>query len=98
VVERVRSLFPAARVLLLGIFPVDERPESRRRLDVAAANARIAALDDGDKVFFRDIGARFLEPDGTLSPRVMPDFLHLSPEGYRRWAEAILPTLEAWWK
>jgi lysophospholipase L1-like esterase len=96
VVERLRSLFPEARILLLGIFPVDERPDSRRRRAVEAANARIASLDDGEKVVYLDIGGRFPEPDGTLSPRVMPDFLHLAPEGYRRWADGILPTLKAW--
>jgi lysophospholipase L1-like esterase len=35
---------------------------------------------------------------GILSPRVMPDLLHLSAAGHRRWAEAILPTLETWWE
>jgi lysophospholipase L1-like esterase len=31
---------------------------------------------------------------GTLPQAIMPDFLHLSPEGYQRWAEAIEPTLK----
>ena len=34
-----------------------------------------------------------VEEDGTLTHRVMPDLLHLSPEAYQAWADAIMPTL-----
>ena len=44
-------------------------------------------------VVFLDIGASLTEADGTLDKKIMPDFLHLSPEGYARWATAIEPTL-----
>ena len=44
---------------------------------------------DGKQVFFLDIGAKFLEADGSLSKNIMPDFLHLSPAGYQIWADAI---------
>ena len=30
-----------------------------------------------------------------ISKEIMPDYLHLSPKGYRIWADAIEPTL---WK
>ena len=36
-----------------------------------------------------DISAKFLEPDGSISKEVMKDFLHLGPEGFDIWAEAI---------
>jgi lysophospholipase L1-like esterase len=36
-----------------------------------------------------EIGASVTEADGSLSKKVMPDFLHLSKDGYRRWAMAI---------
>ena len=56
-------------------------------------NAIIAKLDDGKHVFFLDIGAKFLESDGSLSKEIMPDFLHLSEKGYQIWADAISPKL-----
>ena len=34
-------------------------------------------------------GAHFLEPDGTLTKDIMPDYLHLTPLGYQIWAIAI---------
>jgi lysophospholipase L1-like esterase len=59
---------------------------------VKDVNARLARLDGFDgKVVFRDIGAIFLEPDGSILPTVSPDGLHLTPEGYRRWASVLEP-------
>ena len=57
-------------------------------------NTRIAKLDDGKHVFYRDIGDKFLETDGTLSKEIMPDYLHLSAKGYTIWTEAIRRDVE----
>ena len=51
--------------------------------------------DDGQHVRFLDIGSQFIQPDGTISKDMMRDYLHLSPTGYRLWAEAIEPELAA---
>ena len=92
VVRKLRSAFPDARVVLHGIFPCDYSPKAEVRQRVKDVNARLARLDGLDgKVVFRDIGAIFLEPDGSILPAVSPDGLHLTPEGYRRWAETLEP-------
>jgi lysophospholipase L1-like esterase len=93
VVGRLRAAFPQAKILLLGIFPRAPRPTDPLRVRLQAVNERISRLDDGAHVHYLDIGRCFLNDDGTLSPTVMPDYLHLSREGYTRWAEAIEPTL-----
>lgn len=49
----------------------------------------IAKFQDGKKVFFLDINEKFLNEDGGLPKSIMPDFLHLTPEGYKIWADAI---------
>jgi lysophospholipase L1-like esterase len=57
-------------------------------------NETIAKLDDGGKtVKYLDIGPKFLQPDGTISKEIMPDFLHLSEKGYQIWADAVGETL-----
>jgi lysophospholipase L1-like esterase len=96
VVAQLRTSFPAARILVLGIFPCGERGDDPKRASIARVNAAIAGLHDGRTVFVQDIGKIFLEPDGSISKDVMPDSLHLSEEGYRRWAAAILPTVKTW--
>jgi lysophospholipase L1-like esterase len=94
VVDQLRRSFPIAKILVLGIFPSGQMPKDPARARIATVNAALPALADGKSVFHQDIGAAFLEADGSISADVMPDFLHLSPEGYRRWAEAILPTVQ----
>ena len=54
-----------------------------------AALVLIAPVADGQRVFFMDIGPKFLSADGTLSKDISPDLLHLSAKGYQIWAEAI---------
>lgn len=95
VVERIRTASPETHVLLLAVFPRDPGPSPMREV-IADINARVQRLADGEWVRYRDLGPLFLETDGVLLPTIMPDFLHLSGEGYRRWAEAIEPDLVEW--
>jgi lysophospholipase L1-like esterase len=57
-------------------------------------NAIIAHLDDGKTVFYKDIGKDFLDQNGGLSGAIMPDYLHLSPQGYDIWGKAIKGDIE----
>ncbi len=76
--ERLRGTVPAVRL-------------NKR---VAEINAIISKLDDGETVFFKDIGGAFLDPAGGLSGEVMPDYLHLSGKGYDLWGRAIKADIE----
>jgi lysophospholipase L1-like esterase len=92
IVEELRTRLPRTKVLLLGVFPRGETPAPiRERLK--SLNEKIAKLDDGSNVHYLDIGKAFLNEDGTISNKIMPDYLHLTPRGYRLWAEAMEPTL-----
>ncbi len=93
---RLAEAFPSARILVLGIFPRDASPGAVIRQQIKETNAGLKSLDDGVRVFVRDIGSIFLEPDGSISTAIMPDALHLSEEGYRRWALALLPMILPW--
>jgi lysophospholipase L1-like esterase len=95
IVKTIKEKSPTTKVLLLGIFPRGAKAETDIRKKLANVNKIIAKLDDGGKtVKYLDIGAKFLEEDGSLSKSIMPDYLHLSPRGYEIWAEAVTPTLK----
>jgi lysophospholipase L1-like esterase len=95
VVKTIHDKSPKTKVLLLGVFPRDAKAGTANREKIGSINKTVAKLDDGGKtVKYLDIGEKFLEPDGSLSPKIMPDYLHLSPRGYEIWAEAINPTLQ----
>jgi beta-glucosidase len=89
IVGTLRSKLPAAKILLLGIFPRDAKPETDFRKRIAATNEKLARLADGKAVTYLDLGAKFLDSAGYLPADVMPDYLHLSEKGYRIWAEGM---------
>ncbi len=94
IVETIRAKQPQAKILLLAVFPRGEKASPNPGRDkLKEVNAIIAKLDDGKNIHFLDIGAKFLQPDGSLTKEIMPDFLHLSAAGYQIWADAISPKL-----
>ena len=76
-------------MLLLGIFPRGMESENPYRSSIRDINVQLAAMDDGNNVFYLDIGEEFLTPDGVLLPEIMPDGLHPNERGYEIWGNAI---------
>lgn len=89
IVKEIQARAPSAKILLLAVFPRNEKADNPTRVKIGQINEIIAKLDDGKTVFFQDIGPKFLQPDGTLTREIMPDLLHLSAAGYQIWADAI---------
>lgn len=85
---------PNAHIVLMGVFPRGKSANDPARLKVAAVNKQIATLDDGHRVSYVDIGAKLVEHDGSISPDMMPDFVHPTARGYVIWADAIQPFVE----
>jgi len=94
VLDDVLARWPHCRVLLLAIFPRGVQPDDPLRLQVAQTNALLREVGNRDRVTWLDFGGVFLAPDGTLSPEIMPDALHLSETGYVMWATAMQPALD----
>jgi lysophospholipase L1-like esterase len=94
VVEAYRAKCPDTHILLLAIFPHGRLPSDPMREITRRTNALVAKLDDGTHVTFLDIGDKFLQPDGTIAPEVMPDALHPGLKGYQIWADAVEPVVE----
>jgi lysophospholipase L1-like esterase len=88
IVQELRVQFPQSKVLLVGIFPRDPTPDALRAT-ITQINASISSLADGRTVRFIDIGAAFLQPDGTISRAVLGDYVHPTPWGYQIWAAAM---------
>lgn len=94
IVTEIRQRSPETKILLLGIFPRDEKPGTESRRKIPQINADISSLADGKTIFYLDLGGKFLAPDGTISKEIMPDFLHLSTTGYNLWADAIVEEIQ----
>ncbi|MBT3469549.1 MAG: GDSL family lipase [Opitutae bacterium] len=94
ITNQLQTKLPKTQVLLLAIFPRGANKDDGRRKVNEKANAIFKKLADGKDVHYLDIGEKFLDPDGALNRKIMPDLLHLSEEGYTIWAESIEPTLK----
>lgn len=89
IVQQIREKTPKTKVLLLATFPRGAYPSDQKRQVNEKSNAIVAKLDDGEHVFYLDIGEGFLDDNGNLPHEIMPDLLHLSEKGYNIWAESI---------
>lgn len=94
VIGKLREKLPDTKLLVLGIFPRGEEADDPDRARIKTINEDLSKTADGEMIHYLDIGQVFLSDDGTLSKDVMWDFLHLTDEGYTRWAEATRETLE----
>ncbi|MFZ9992186.1 MAG: platelet-activating factor acetylhydrolase IB subunit [Opitutales bacterium] len=95
IVGQLRKKCPDAKILVLGIFPRGANKDDKFRQQNEATNAIVKGFADGRKVFFLDVGAKFLEADGTLSKSIMPDLLHPNEKGYQIWTDAIKADVQA---
>lgn len=95
IIAAIHQRSPDTKVLLLAIFPRGPNPADANRVKNERVNKFIAPFDDGKKIHFLDIGAKFLTADGTLEKSVMPDLLHLNAVSYQIEADAIREKLAA---
>ena len=93
IVEQIREKLPDTKLILLGIFPRGQT-FSTQRGKILQINQALAKLDDGKTIFYVDFGSQLVESDGSISKNLMPDYLHLSEQGYEIWAKAIEPKLK----
>lgn len=93
-IDELRERLPNTRILLLAIFPRDEKPGTQMRRINEDINRIISGYADNKTVYFLDINKAFLSPDGVLPKDVMPDFLHPNEKGYAIWAQSMGPELQ----
>lgn len=93
VLQELRTRLPETKILLLGIFPREEKPDAEMRQINNRINDIIKTYADNQHIFYLNINDHFLADDGTLSRSVMPDLLHLNESSYATWAKAMEPTL-----
>lgn len=95
IIEELQARLGNTKILLLGIFPRDEKPDGQYRVINDGVNRLIKGYASEEKgIYFLDISNRFLDKDGKLGKSIMPDLLHPNAKGYAIWAEAIEPTVE----
>lgn len=91
---KVHEKCPAAKIILMAVFPRGEKADHHARAEIAKINELLAGgVRDLPWLTYLDITPDFLEPDGSISREVMGDFLHPAAKGYAIWANALKPHL-----
>lgn len=94
ILAKLKTKCPSAKILLLGILPRGEEETDRVRVQTNATNKIIRTYADETTIFFLDVGAKLLKPNGDGNVMIQPDMLHLSAQGYQILADAIAPTVK----
>ena len=89
ILGNLRKNAPEAKILLFAIFPRGKDNTDRFRPQINIVNAALPKLADGKNIIFVDINDKLMNPDGTITKEMMPDYLHPAKPGYIIWADAI---------
>jgi len=91
VCSSVQEKVPSAKIVLMAIFPREEKADDARRKLIGETNQLLAKIAKDKGIVFLDIGPQLLSSDGTLGRDMMPDFCHPSEKAYQVWADALRP-------
>ncbi len=95
IVKLLREKCPDSKIIVMRCFPGcygGPNPTSHRAI-LERASDLVSRIADGKHVFYCDVNHVFLNMDGSINHEMMPDWLHPSPEGAKRWAQAMEPLL-----
>lgn len=86
---RLRSKVPMAQIVLMKVFPREEKPDHPRRILINEINKQLEVFARENNIDLLDIGPKILAPDGTLPREIAGDFCHPTEKGYQIWADEI---------
>jgi lysophospholipase L1-like esterase len=92
IVKALQKKVPSAKIILFGPLPTGPDQSNPNRQKYIRIHHQIHDLDNGKTVFYVNMDKQFIQSDGTLTEGLMSsDAIHLTGEGYRVWAEALVP-------
>lgn len=94
VCKQVRSKMPYAKIILMSIFPREEKPDNPRRILINQANEKIKTFAEKHHITLIDLSSKMLDPNGILSSDICGDYTHPTEKGYMIWAEELKKILK----
>jgi acetyl esterase/lipase/lysophospholipase L1-like esterase len=93
ILQRIRAKAPKAKVILMAVFPREQKPDHPRRAQIREMNRLLAPYGALPGITFLDIGPGLVQADGVISKEIMSDFCHPTEKGYQVWGSALAPFL-----
>lgn len=95
ILAELQKKFPDSVVLLHAIFPRGKTPGDPMRQTVVQTNRLLEKFGELASVNWVPLWDVFLDAEGNLPARIMPDALHPNAKGYKIWADEVVPVIEA---
>lgn len=93
-VDKLQSLYPDCKILVLDIFPAKELASDPIRDRLGKANAIMTeTLKDRKNVTVMSINDLWLNDQGTMYKYLTPDFCHPNQLGYKLWGAEVEPII-----
>lgn len=94
IIHVIREKAPAATIIVMGIFPRNDKMSFMPIID--GINRNISGFADGHTVRFLNINGKLADADGRLFDGMTNahDKLHPTDKGYQVWADALRPVIE----
>jgi acyl-CoA thioesterase I len=92
IVRALQKKAPGAKILLFGPLPAGADNSSPNRQKYKQVHQIIRGMGNGKNVFYLNLDKQFINADGSIKEGLMSeDAIHLTPAGYRVWAEVMVP-------
>ncbi|MDD2559088.1 MAG: GDSL-type esterase/lipase family protein [Bacteroidales bacterium] len=90
---RVRSKVPHAKIVLMAVFPREQKKDHPLRIFINEINEQLETFAKEQKITFVNIGSKMLDTDGSFLPGLTSDFCHPTEKGYQLWADELRPII-----
>ena len=94
VIALLKEKLPAARIVLLPLFPRGAKATDGFRLTNDAVNRELKKLADGKGVIWLDFTGTMTDAEGNMTKDTASDLLHPEKATYEVWAQRLLPVLK----
>ncbi|XP_065337876.1 platelet-activating factor acetylhydrolase IB subunit alpha2 [Cloeon dipterum] len=93
VIKVIQSKQPQAYLVLISLLPRGQKPNPLRERNAKVNELLKEQLVGLEKVQVLDVNEGIVQADGKIDAHDMDDYLHLTPEGYRKFFEPLMELL-----
>lgn len=86
---QITTMSPKTRIVHMAVLPRGRKANDPFRAKITELNRLLATFATQERHAFIDIGAHFLDAEGTIPPALMGDACHPTDQGYAIWATAL---------
>ncbi len=87
--EIVQEKLPGTKILIMGILPYGYKPNQRDNINKATNSLVSKFPGKNPNITYTDIGDVYLNNEGKVLNKLMPDYLHPNPAGHLLMFEAL---------